>query len=391
MSYNFSFFDELIDRKNTHCIKYDILNNVFGEPDVLPLWVADMDFRVATEIFDAVKTRAEHDIYGYTFHPPSFFEAAVNWVRRRHGWTVEPEWTSFSPGIVPALNLAVLAYTNPGDKVVVQTPVYPPFYTAVENHNREIVRNPLAKVGNNYEMDFDHLEKVIDRSTKMLILCHPHNPVGRVWTQKELERLADICVRHRLTVICDMIHSDLILNGNPCPSLADISDEISAQTVSFIAPSKTFNLAGLSSSLMFTSNPELKAKFDTTMDNLHIGLGNIFGTVAFEAAYKYGDTWLDGLLAYLNANFDILDKWVNDMPFVQYTRSQGTYLAWLDFSPSGLSGEELYDKIIHRAKVGLNKGIEFGPEGASFMRINLGCPASVVRQALRQIEEVFNG
>ncbi len=387
--YPFSFFDEVVNRYGTHSIKFDALNHIFGEPDVLPMWVADMDFRVATEISDAIKARAEHDIYGYTFHPPSFFQSAVEWVQRRHNWTIQPEWLSFSPGIVPALNLCMLAYTEPGDKVVIQTPVYHPFYTAISDHGREVVCNPLVKSGNGYEMDFDHLEHQIDQQTKMLILCHPHNPVGSVWTQQELERLADICVCHRLIVVCDMIHSDLILNNQACPSFAGISPEIAALTVSLIAPSKTFNLAGLSSSLMFTSNVVLKTKFDQVRDGLHVGLGNVFGTIALEAAYKHGDAWLDGLLTYLNANFDILDEWINHSSYVQYIRPQGTYLAWLDFSPSGLSGDQLYDTIIHRAKVGMNKGLEFGTEGESFMRMNVGCPASIVRKAIQQIDAVM--
>jgi cystathionine beta-lyase len=388
--YSSSFFDEIVDRRGTSCVKHDLSNEVFGLPDVLPMWVADMDFRVAREISTAVKARAEHDIYGYAFQPQSFYQSAVDWVQRRHHWTIQPEWLSFSPGIVPALNICVQAYTDPADKVIIQTPVYPPFYSAIKDHGREIVDNPLVKRDSSYEIDFDHLEKIIDRQTKMLILCHPHNPVGRVWTRQELEQLAAICVRHRLIVVCDMVHSDLALDHQPCPSLAGISPEIDALTVSLIAPSKTFNVAGLGTSLIFTSNPVLKAKFKKVCDSLHVGSGNIFGTVALEAAYRHGDAWLNGLLEYINANFDILDEWTARAPYVQYIRSQGTYLAWLDFSPSGLSGNELYDTIIRKARVGLNKGLEFGTGSASFMRMNLGCPASIVRQAIRRIDESFS-
>ena len=387
--YSFPFFDEIINRRGTSSYKYDGVNKVFGESDVLPMWVADMDFRVAREISDAVKARAGHEIYGYTFHPQSFYQSAVDWMQRRHHWTIQPGWLSFSPGIVPALNMCVLAFTEPGDRIIIQTPVYAPFYSAISDHNRIIVRNPLVKRNNNYEMDLDHLESIVDPKTKMLILCHPHNPVGRVWMQHELEQLAEICVRRRLIVVCDLVHSDLILHHQPCPAFTDISPEIASLTLSLIAPSKTFNTAGLSTSLMFTANPDLKLKFERVRNHLHIGLGNIFGTVALEAAYKYGDAWLDGLLAYLNVNFDIVDEWTARAPYVSYIRSEGTYLAWLDFSPSGLSGDELYDTIIHTAKVGLNRGREFGAEGETFMRMNLGCPASVVRQAISQIDEVF--
>ena len=389
MNYPFSFFDEVIDRSGTSSVKYDDRNRVFGEPDVLPMWIADMDFRIAKEISDAVKKRAEHEVYGYAYHPQSFYQSAVDWVQRRHHWTIQPEWLSFSPGIVAALNISVLAFTEPGDRIVIQTPVYAPFFTAISDHNREIVRNPLVRNNNRYEMDLDHLESIIDPRTKMLILCHPHNPVGRVWTRQELERLAEICVRHRLIVVCDLIHSDLILHHQPCPAFADISPEMESLTLSLIAASKTFNIAGLSTSLIFTANPALKLKFDRVRDHLHISSGNIFGTVALEAAYKHGDAWLDGLIRYLNANFDILDEWTKRAPYVKYIRSEGTYLAWLDFSPSGFSGNELYDNIIRKAKVGMSKGREFGVEGESFMRMNLACPASVVRQAIRQIDEIF--
>jgi cystathionine beta-lyase len=387
--YSFPFFDEIIDRRGTSSVKYDDLNRVFGREDVLPLWIADMDFRVAREISDAIKARAEHDIYAYTFHSQSFFRSAVDWVQRRHHWTVQPEWLSFSPGVVPAINMCVLAFTDPGNKIIIQTPVYPPFYAAIGDHDREIARNPLVKNNNSYEMDFDHLESIIDKKCKMLILCHPHNPAGRIWTRQELERLAAICVRHRLIVVCDMIHSDFMLGHQPCPSFADISPEIAALTLSLIAPSKTFNIAGLSTSLIFTSNPVLKAKYEKLRDSLHIGMGNIFGTVALEAAYRYGDAWLDGLLNYLNANFDIIDKWTARADYVRYIRSEGTYLAWLDFSPSGLSGDALYDTIIRKAKAGLSRGREFGVEGESFMRMNLACSASILRQAIRQMDEAF--
>ena len=389
MRYSFSFFDEMIERRGTSSVKYDELNGVFGATDVLPMWVADMDFRVAKEISDAIKARAEHEIYAYTFQPQSFYQSAVDWVQRRHRWTIQPEWLSVSPGVVPALNISVLAFTYPGDRIIIQTPVYSPFYSAVRDHGRELVCNSLVKRNNNYEMDFDHLESIIDRKTKMLILCHPHNPAGRVWTRRELEQLADICVRHRLIVVCDLIHSDILLQHQTCPSFTDISPEIASLTFSLIAPSKTFNIAGLNTSLAFTENPDLKVKFEKIRDSLHIGLGNIFGTVALEAAYTYGDDWLDGLLNYLNANFDIIDEWTARAHYVQYIRSEGTYLAWLDFSPSGLSGNDLYHTVIRKAKVGLNKGREFGAEGEAFMRMNLACPASVVRQAIRQIDEVF--
>lgn len=387
--YSFAFFDEIIDRRGTSSVKYDALNEVFGTTDVIPMWIADMDFRVAKEISDAIKARADHEIYAYTLQPKSFFQSAVDWVQRRHRWTIQPEWLSVSPGVVPALNFSVLAFTDPGDKVIIQTPVYPPFYAAIRDHGRELVCNPLVKRNNNYEMDFDHLENVIDRKTKMLILCHPHNPAGRIWTRQELEQMAEICVRHRIIVVCDLIHSDFMLRHEPCPSFTEISPEIAALTVSLVAPSKTFNIAGLNTSLAFTENPELKAKFEKIRDGLQIGLGNIFGTVALEVAYKYGDSWLDGLLNYLNANFNIIDEWITRAPYVQYIRSEGTYLAWLDFSPSGLSGDMLYDTIIRKAKVGLNRGREFGVEGESFMRMNLACPASIIRQAIHQIDESF--
>ncbi len=314
-------------------------------PDVRPMWVADMDFAVPPFIVDAIISRARHPVYGYTFRPQAFFDSIISWMSRRHGWEVKKPWISFSPGIVPALNMAVLAYTEPGDRIIVQPPVYFPFFTAVRNHGREIVHNGLINRNGTYVMDFDDLEEKA-RTAKMLILCHPHNPVGRAWTREELETLAGICRKHEVLILSDEIHSDLIYNeGHHIPLLS--LPETANHTVSFYAPSKTFNLAGLSTSVLIIPDPVLRQKYEKTLDNLHIGMGNIFGSEALMAAYNQGEDWLRQLLQYLEGNYRYLEEFIGErLPEVGVTQTRATYLIWLDFRKLGMDDaktEEFHD------------------------------------------------
>jgi cystathionine beta-lyase len=296
MIYN---FDKIIQRENTACVKYDLRKAFFGNDTILPLWVADMDFETPDFIREAVIKRASHPVYGYTFRTESFSQSIVDWMRKRHHWEIKKEWVSFSPGVVPALNMAVLAFTKPGDKVIVQPPVYFPFFTAVKNHGRELVYNQLIEKDGRYEMDFDDLEKKADEKTRLLLLCHPHNPVGRLWGKKELETLVDICARKNILIISDEIHSDLMLNGNVHIPLATLSQKAADISLTCIAPSKTFNLAGLSTSALIIPNENLKKEYEKILDHLHVGMGNIFGITSLEAAYNHGEEWLDQLLQYL--------------------------------------------------------------------------------------------
>lgn len=387
MKYN---FDQIIDRSGTHTVKYDLRKLYFGTEEVNPMWVADMDFKTPDFIVSAIKRRAGHEIYGYTLHPASFYQAAVQWFAQRHNWTISAGHLQFTPGVVPALALCVLAYTSPGDKVIIQPPVYHPFFSVVKNNGRQLVENPLTEKNGRYYMDFDDLRRKIDKRTKALILCSPHNPVGRVWTKEELRLLCDICYKNNVLIISDEIHCDLVFEPHKHIPTAKISKEIANMTVTCIAPSKTFNMAGLSTSLFHSSNPELLADFKKTAENLFIHHGNLFGITALEAAYNYGNDWLDQLLDYLNGNIEFAIDFIKKrMPVIKVQKPEATYLLWLDFRHLGLKPEELKQLMINEAKVGMNDGISFGEQGTGFQRLNVACPREILKNALEHIEKAI--
>jgi len=388
MIYN---FDKIVARENTSCIKYDLRKAYFGREDVMPLWVADMDFETPDFIREAVLKRAAHPIYGYTFRTDSFSGSIINWMQKRHQWEVKKEWISFSPGVVPALNMAVLAFTKPGDKVILQPPVYFPFFTAVKNHGREILYNQLVEKNGRYEMDFEDLENKIDDRTKLLLLCHPHNPVGRLWSKQELETLVEICARKNIIIISDEIHSDLMLNNNVHVPLATLSDKAAEISLTCIAPSKTFNLAGLSTSALIIPNENHKKVYEKILDDLHIGMGNLFGITSMESAYNEGEEWLYQLLKYLNKNLEILNNFFTErIPKVKVIQPEATYLVWLDFRELGMHNKDLKEFVIQKAGLGLNDGPTFGPGGDGFQRINIALPTEVLVRALEKLEEAVN-
>lgn len=383
-------FDEITDRKNTSCIKWDYTNEFLGEADVLPMWVADMDFKTPDFIIDAVKARTNHEIYGYSMRPPAYYQSIVDWVKNLHGWKIEKDWIVFSPGVVPAVNLAVLAFTQPVDEIFVQPPVYFPFFNAVTDHNRKLVYNQLKLDNGHYSMNFDDLKRKITSQTKMIILSNPHNPVGRAWTSNELTGLAEICLKHEILIISDEIHSDLVFKPNQHCVVAKLSDEIADYTLTMMAPSKTFNLAGMSTSSVIISNPELRKSFKATLDSFHIGLGNIFGAVASEAAYTSGKDWLDQMLVYVKGNIDFVDGFLKvHLPQVKMVQPEATYMVWLDFRELKLSRIELNELILKKAKLGLNDGEVFGLGGEGFHRMNLACPRSYVETAMKQMEDAI--
>ncbi len=389
MKYN---FDEIIERSNTASVKYDLRGVIFGKEDVLPMWVADMDFRTPDFVMDAISKRAEHEILGYSIRTEDYFNALMGWLKRRHNWEIKKEWIAFSPGIVPAVNMAVLAYTRQRDKIIVQPPVYFPFFGAVKDHKRKLVYNPLIMKDGRYQMDFENLEHLCQEGARMLIISNPHNPAGNAWTAEELRRMAHICLKYNVLIISDEIHSDLVNRGFGHTVLATLSPEIAAQTVTMVAPSKTFNLAGLSTASVIIENPVLFAKFSKTLNALHIGMGNVFGNVAAQAAYSKGDEWLDQLLDYIDGNIQYLMQFAEArLPRIKVIRPEATYMAWIDFSGLGLDDEALNQFIIQDAGLGLNQGIQFGPGGEGYMRMNLACPRSLVQKGLEGLEKAISG
>jgi len=380
-------FDEIIPREGTHCVKYDLRHDYFGNDKVIPMWVADMDFRTPDFVMEAIRKRAEHEILGYTIHPPSFFQSIIDWNLRRHQWEIEKEWIAFSPGVVPAINILVMALSEPGDKIVIQPPVYHPFFHAITNHNRKIVENPLVLQNGRFCMDLDDLENKIDKKTKVLILCSPHNPGGSVWKKEELKALGDICIKHNITIISDEIHADLTLFQNKHIPLASISDELAEITITTMAPSKTFNLAGLGTSYVVASNPRLLRRYNKVLDQVHVGMGNIFGTVALEAAYNHGDNWIEELLEYVQDNIIYMQEFVKTlMPMLDVIVPEATYLVMIDFRKLNLSAKELKKVLVDNAGIGMNDGTTFGIQGRGFQRMNVACPRSVLKQALVSLE-----
>jgi cysteine-S-conjugate beta-lyase len=387
MKYN---FDEELHREGTGCIKYDARKAYFGTENLIPLWVADMDFRSPGFIAEAIIKRTQHEVFGYFLKTESYFQAIIDWMSTRHKWDIQKDWILFAPGVVPAINMAVLAYTQPGDKIILQPPVYFPFFTAIKNHGREISYNQLKEANGRYSMDFEQLESIIDARTKLLILCSPHNPVGRVWQREEHLRLAEICLKHDILILSDEIHADLTFNGFRHIATASLSDAIAERTISFIAPSKTFNLAGLATSNLIIPNKNLRDQYSKLQDNLHIASGNIFGILATEEAYRYGLDWLNQLMEYLQVNLDFLMEFIQEkLPQIKVIRPEATYLVWLDFRELGLSQQELKEFLIQSARLGLNDGTTFGAGGEGYMRINIACRKTLLIEALERLHQAF--
>lgn len=388
MKYN---FNEVINRKDTNSVKWDSLSNVFNTSKVIPLWVADMDFPCAVEIIEAIKSRSNHGILGYNILPDSYYSAIINWVKKRFNWNIKKQWITHSPGIVPALNLCVLTYTKPGDKILVQSPVYFPFFAVIENNQRQLINSELKLINGKYFMDFDDLEIKFKAGVKMMILCNPQNPVGRVWSHEELIKLSELCVKYNVLIISDEIHCDLVHSGYKHTPIASLSNDISKLTVTCMAPSKTFNIAGLSTATIIIPNEDLLSKYNKTIENLGLGLGNTFGIVALEAAYNYGEPWLQQVLAYIEENFKFLDEYLKTyIPQIKLVKPEGTFLAWLDFRELNMTNNELKDFIIFTAGVGLNNGSDFGKSGEGFQRMNIACSRKTLEEALKNLQNAVS-
>lgn len=384
-------FDTPIDRTHTWSIKHDFKKENGKADDILPLWVADMDFRSPDSVVEALKKAVDHGIFGYSRADESYFDAVAAWYQKRHHLTLQPEWMTCTPGIVFALSIAVRAFTQEGDAVLIQPPVYHPFSRAILRNKRTLVENPLVLKDGHYEMDLEDLEqKVLDEHVKLMILCNPHNPVGRVWTREELTALADICLRHHVYVISDEIHGDFVWQGHEQTPYASISEEACLHSMMCTAPSKTFNLAGMATSNLFIPDPEIRRKFRSEL--LDVGQENMnrLGLFACRAAYEGGGEWLDQLIGYLAGNLALVrDFCKNRVPQIQLVEPEGTYLAWLDCRELGMTDDELMAFFSNEAKVWLDPGTHSGEQGSGFMRFNLGSSRSVIAQALDQIEAAW--
>lgn len=383
-------FDEIIERRGTDSIKWSkkLLKENFGGEECIPMWIADMDFLAAQPIRDAIAERAQHGIFGYGHKSDEFLEAAVNWQKKRNGWDIDKDWILFTPGIISALSFIVETFCNPGDKVIIQSPVYYPFANIINNNGCHIANNPLLLNNGKYEMNFSELEELAqDSRTKLMILCSPHNPVGHVWTEDELKRLGEICIRNNVLVITDEIHSDLIYQPNRHIPFGKISEEFKMNSIICTSPSKTFNLAGLQLSNIIIPNERLRKELNNKLLTIDIDPSS-FASVAQIAAYNQGEQWLEQLLVYLQNNLDFIDRFVKErMPRVKLIKPEATYLAWLDFSDYGLTDHELQELMQKKAKVALDDGYIFGAGGEQFQRINFACPRAILEKALESIKK----
>jgi cystathionine beta-lyase len=383
-------FETVVDRHGTSSVKWDYEEKFTGVTGLLPLWVADMDFRAAPEIMDAITRRVEHGIFGYVREPDSYFQAAADWLERRHAWRVRPDWMVASPGVLPGLSAAILAFTQPGDGIVIQPPVYHPFPMRVTSNGRRVVENPLVMRDGAWQMDLDGLERVVDARTRMLILCSPHNPVGRVWERQTLSRLAEICRARGVLVVSDEIHNDLVMPGCRHTPIAAVSEESAANSVTLVAATKTFNLAGLGGSLSIVPDKGLRTRFQAAQHGVFSAAPNAVALAASEAAWRHGEAWLEKLLVYIKGNYDCLRGFLAErLPAIRVFPLEGTYLALLDMSGLGLTDVTLKERLLRNARVWLDEGPKFGRGGEGMQRLNLACPRSVLVDALKRLETAF--
>ena len=382
-------FDESIDRRGTDCVKYDMLETYFGKAEATPLWVADTDFRVPDFIMEALRDRMNHEILAYSYRTEGFFQAIIDWMDRRHDWKIEKEMITTSPGVVSAVTLLIMALSEPGDKVIVQPPVYFPFFTSIRGMGRKMVENPLIIKDGRYTFDFENLKKGIDADTKILILCSPHNPGGMVWTAQELEELCRICTENGIFIISDEIHADLVFSGHKHIPLPKISEKTAMNSAVLMAASKTFNVAGLSSAFVIIPNKKIRVKYEQVLNTVHIHSGNIFGNIATEAALREGYDWLDQLMVYLEENYKFVESFIADrLPKVKIMKPEATFLVWMDFSAYNLSEKELMKRLIDGG-VALNHGSKFGTGGDGYFRLNFGCPRATLEEGLLKMAEIF--
>ncbi len=383
-------FDEIIERKNTNSVKYDAMAKYLGVTDAIPMWVADMDFKSPPCVIEAIEERVKHGVYGYSIRPQEYYSAIVNWEKRRHGWDINPDWISFSPGVVAGLSILIEEFTQPGDKIVIQSPVYFPFFQTIDSLKRKTVYNKLKLENGRYCIDFDDLVSQIDPSVKMLVLSNPHNPGGSVWTKAELTKLSEICIKNNILVVSDEIHGDMVYKPHKFVPYASISPEASINSITLTAASKTFNLAGFSTSIVISENKKYLRGFERRLHIPHLHMGNIFGTVALTTAFNKGEEWLSELMEYLQCNVDMVNTFFKThLPKIEVIYPESTFLIWLNCKATGYSDKELNDIFNNNAKVAMSPGTIFGPGGEGYMRMNIGCSHLVLEKALIQIKNAF--
>lgn len=382
-------FNQLVERRGTHSLKYDFAEARGRKADILPLWVADMDFKTSSFVQEALLRQAEHGIYGYTESDDEYYQAVSSWMERRHGWKINKEWIVKTPGIVFALAMAVKAYTEPGDYVLIQEPVYYPFREVIEENDREVAVSALVQKENgSYEIDFEDFERqIVEKHVKLFLFCSPHNPVSRVWTKEEVERLGDLCLKHHVIIVSDEIHADFVFEGKH-QVLVDLKEEFKDITVTCTSPGKTFNLAGLQISNILIPNEALRESFQHQITAAGYSQVGAPGIVALIAAYTEGEEWYQAMKQYVKSNIDFTHDWMKEhLPQIKLTKTEGTYLVWMDFRALGLSDQELKELIEEKAEVWLDGGAIFGESGRGFERINVACPRATLEEALKRIEK----
>lgn len=382
-------FNQKMNREHTSSVKWGLTKQIFGADDVLPMWVADMDFSPPNEVKKAIQARVDHGIYGYTFPPPSTTEAIQQWLNKRHGWEINHSWVLYSTGVVPTISIAIEAFTAPGDKVMLQSPVYTPFFEMIEKNKRKLVNTPLKLINNRYEIDFTVFEDHLKDGVKLFLLCNPHNPSGRVWTKEELTRVGELCHQYNCLILSDEIHSDLILKNKHVP-IASLDETFKEITVTCIAPSKTFNLAGLQASAVIIPNKQLRKAFKDVQERQGFFSLSTFGIIGMEAAYRSGEQWLEELLAYLKENVKTVKEYIDaHIPGISVMEPEGSYLIWLNCQALQLSDDEIKDQLLTKGKLALEPGTKYGPGGEGFVRMNIACPKEVVLEGLERLKKAF--
>lgn len=381
-------FDTVINRRGTNSYKWDIVK----EEDVIPLWVADMDFKTAPAILEALKKRVEHGVFGYTLVPDSYYEAIINWFARRHNWQIDRSWIIYTTGVVPAVSCAIKALTLPGEKVLIQTPDYNCFFSSIKNNGCEVAENELVRRGDSYEVDFEDFERqCADEKTTVFLLCNPHNPAGRVWTKEELERMNDICLTHGVRVISDEIHCELVMPGHRFTPFAAISDACRDNSVVLNSPTKAFNIAGLQIANIICADPAMRRRIDRAVNINEVCDVNPFGVAALQAAYNESEEWLDSLNHYIWGNYLALKEFIaKELPRLEVARLEGTYLAWVDIKATGLTSDEAYEKLMKEGRVYVNSGTMYGRRaGEGYLRINLACPRATLLEGMKRMGGVL--